>query len=901
MRLNLPYLALLMAYIFSAAKLLPATHPYLHTNNYKRFGIRHVLADAYSRLKFDWKHTDQIILYGTVVFSLIVLLVQFAAIMFFVVSSTAHAAGAFQGFFSTVPPDNDIAFMVLDKTFGVPNIFMSHLSPNALGYIPVFHEALHAMFAFYSRAMLFVGILILLYYFFAMLVESIQEGKVFGERFAKVYAPMRLVIAIMLMLPLAYGLNSGQYLTLYAAKWGSSFATNAWKSFNIGFQNALNSDPETLIAKPNAPDIQELVQFFSIVHACKIGYKTYYSGANDGALPDVKPYIVNAGKSPDYLDVSAGVTYTQAAEFSQYGTIKIIYGIRDPQFAELPGSVRPYCGAIEILTQSIDKPFARDIYASYFQMTKDLWNAQILEQVAERMTRIIDPALGDPCDVTVPGWTECNANPPLTYLSDIVQYHQAQFNATLAATLDPANLAASNDLMYDPGQMERGWGGAGLWFNKLADMNGAVISATYNAPTAADVPQIMDYVVDQKRAADVQISAENIFDPETGSGNQINWSGADRRVQDRKLASLFARIYNLFGQDMAVSDNTGQGPGMLGFMIAEMFGANGLFDIRSNKDIHPLAQMTAMGRTIMETSIRNLMIATALNTLGAANTGYARGMQNTVSHLRDDDPNYAAIMEAAGPYSQVGGGLTTIGAGFYSLAGITLTLGFVLCYIIPLLPFMYFFFGITKWVMSIFEAMVAIPLWALAHLRIDGDGLPGQAAANGYYMILEIFLRPILIVIGMIAGISIFTACAFVMNETWDLVTVNVTGYDGGSVSAPDGTPQFLNVEYFRQGVDTFFFTLLYAVVLYMLSMACFKMIDQIPQQILRWIGNSVESLADKMEDPSDSLIRYSAMGGGQLGGEAIDIAKDSTSFVGTTAAMPVGMGAAMGRMSQRN
>jgi hypothetical protein len=132
-------------------------------------------------------------------------------------------------------------------------------------------------------------------------------------------------------------------------------------------------------------------------------------------------------------------------------------------------------------------------------------------------------------------------------------------------------------------------------------------------------------------------------------------------------------------------------------------------------------------------------------------------------------------------------------------------------------------------------------------------------------------------------------------------VTVNVTGYDGGSVSAPDGTPQFLNVEYFRQGVDTFFFTLLYAVVLYMLSMACFKMIDQIPQQILRWIGNSVESLADKMEDPSDSLIRYSAIGGGQLGGEAIDIAKDSTSFVGTTAAMPVGMGAAMGRMSQRN
>ena len=50
-------------------------------------------------------------------------------------------------------------------------------------------------------------------------------------------------------------------------------------------------------------------------------------------------------------------------------------------------------------------------------------------------------------------------------------------------------------------------------------------------------------------------------------------------------------------------------------------------------------------------------------------------------------------------------------------------------------------FAVGGWVKGLFEAMVGVPLWALAHIRIDGQGLAGDAALNGYFLIFEIFIH----------------------------------------------------------------------------------------------------------------------------------------------------------------
>jgi conjugal transfer/type IV secretion protein DotA/TraY len=214
---------------------------------------------------------------------------------------------------------------------------------------------------------------------------------------------------------------------------------------------------------------------------------------------------------------------------------------------------------------------------------------------------------------------------------------------------------------------------------------------------------------------------------------------------------------------------------------------------------------------------------------------------------------------------------------FVSIAMIGLTAGFILFYILPFLPFIYFFFAVGAWVKTIFEAMVGAPLWALAHLRIDGEGFPGRSAANGYFLIFEIFVRPILTLFGLLGGMAIFTAMAVILNDLFSFVVFQITGTElsdtAGSGAGGGAGDSVYTGEYesFRRSiVDEFFYTVLYAMLLYMIGLASFKMIDLVPNNILRWMGAGVSSYADQAGDPKEGLVQYAAMGGYKIGGDIL-------------------------------
>ena len=163
--------------------------------------------------------------------------------------------------------------------------------------------------------------------------------------------------------------------------------------------------------------------------------------------------------------------------------------------------------------------------------------------------------------------------------------------------------------------------------------------------------------------------------------------------------------------------------------------------------------------------------------------------------------------------------------------------------------------------------MVGAPLWALAHIRIDGNGLPGQAAVAGYFLILEIFLRPILIVFGLLASISTFSALVSMLNVTFDFVTDNLTGFDhraAAEATDADGNNIALSLESARSAVDEFFFTVVYAIVVYLMGMSSFKLIDLVPNNILRWLGQSITTFNDEREDAASQLASKATVGAQQ-------------------------------------
>ena len=113
----------------------------------------------------------------------------------------------------------------------------------------------------------------------------------------------------------------------------------------------------------------------------------------------------------------------------------------------------------------------------------------------------------------------------------------------------------------------------------------------------------------------------------------------------------------------------------------------------------------------------------------------------------------------------------------------------------------------------------------------------------------------------------------------FDLIVANTGGFyaaEGVSLAlgnaATYGDP--FTLDRMRGPIDQFFYTVIYAIIVYMMALASFKMVDLLPNQILRWAGVGVKTFGDFSGDPAGNLISLvgtgiktgAVLGGGLLG-----------------------------------
>jgi conjugal transfer/type IV secretion protein DotA/TraY len=58
-------------------------------------------------------------------------------------------------------------------------------------------------------------------------------------------------------------------------------------------------------------------------------------------------------------------------------------------------------------------------------------------------------------------------------------------------------------------------------------------------------------------------------------------------------------------------------------------------------------------------------------------------------------------------------------------------------------------FGVLGWMIMIVESLIAAPVWAASHVIPEGEGFAGNAARQGWMLLLNILFRPILLVLGL--------------------------------------------------------------------------------------------------------------------------------------------------------
>ncbi len=918
------YLSFLFACVYRAVRILPPNHPYTNPANIGKFGIFKVIAAASNNVHLGWRNIDQIVVFLALIAAVAIMVMQFALLILTLFTGKAFAGGGGPGFtsmFQTPNPINDIAFLLLDLIFGIPaaaggigpglGFFGSAAIPT--GPTP-FHEGLHALFNFYNLALLLVGVLIFMYYVIVVVIETAQTGVPFGARFSKLYAPFRLVIAVGLLVPLNWGFNGAQYITMYAAKLGSSFATNGWILYNETLVNPTGGENTELVGRPRAPDVNGLLYFSSVYHACRQIYELNVpaiGGSRVRPSVAIAPWVIVNGTAEDFLSYS----YSTAKEDFGRSDVEVVLGELNPdRHSAFAGGVRPYCGKITI-SLSNENPLAfsaqggggtptgpgpaptssegvRAVEEYYFILVQTLFvphNGPFV-QFGERMAYSeISGARRNPChasDVLNDAATcgQGSTLPPSTVFDEPIANNLAWNEASMESSYQQYLAGIEEGLSED--LQNRGWGGAGIWYNHIADLNGAFTSAVYATPSIKQFPEVMEYVKSQKQSEDANTDYCTMYEPNMANGTLMDF----QTEYDDEIAIVLNKTYQYNAckkpnqQTGTVADAESGGASgcptsyqttalttgtvanaqetnpIIGAM-GMIFGINGLFELRSascwdnatgRPSINPLAQMSTLGRSLVENAIRSMGAAVGFSFIG----GLAGGLN-----------------------ASIGAGLQAASGMFVGIATIGLTAGFILFYILPFLPFIYFFFAVGAWVKSIFEAMVGAPLWALAHLHIEGDGLPGRAAMGGYFLIFEIFLRPICIVFGLIAGMAVFTAMAGILNNIFDLVVLNTSGAVPGGSNATIATSA---VDSFRRGViDQFFFTIMYAILLYLMATASFKLIDGIPSNIMRWIGSGVSTFNDNKGDPTSGLTGYAAIGANQFVQPALQGVQQAASGVG--------------------
>ncbi|MEM6903757.1 MAG: DotA/TraY family protein, partial [Pseudomonadota bacterium] len=253
-------------------------------------------------------------------------------------------------------------------------------------------------------------------------------------------------------------------------------------------------------------------------------------------------------------------------------------------------------------------------------------------------------------------------------------------------------------------------------------------------------------------------------------------------------------------------------------------------------DTNPMAAVIQLGRALW---------ANGLGIMFALDDRRFSGVDAAVVTILTSQETGAGLF--TGVSASVLGGISPRLAGILNWVGRLMLLpGFLLGYLFPYLPWLLWVGGLVGWFILVLESVIAAPLWALAHMRMDGEGIMGPAGNQGYMLALALLLRPALMLIGLLSGMVLIYV--FVPFLGVSILAVSDLNRSAGSPIDLMGTLMSVG---------------LLAFVVVTTCYKAFGMINQVPDRVLRWIGSggSSDGREDDFRSGAFALVNTASIG----------------------------------------
>jgi conjugal transfer/type IV secretion protein DotA/TraY len=797
----------MLAFIFAQHGLFDRHHPALVAG--APLSFQEIFSTGWSRLEFTRDGLPKIFVFfcftGALVFSLLALIVA----MLMALVGTAHAADG-TDMFQPISQQNDFALKFLDHIFFGKDLTIA-LQNNTVPTIVkggIVHNALSAMLGFYSKAALVLASFLLFYHLVMLTVETAQTGTILGNKDRQFWAPIRLVFAIGLLVPISgSGMNSGQYIVLQVAKWGSGLASQTWRFYNTGLNNK-----SVNFIRPEVGNVSGLITSATLINMCREGIEMQ--------LEDIDRVSSNSVIKGSFAMASRVIREIAVLRsITPDGTYTFSFGNKDGKTICGSLKIKPPKGItfdLETGTSGLPKNLAEDIEVAKLESLS--WLFQATKPYAREMMR------------TQMNIGTAGALPDPEQLRIIARQYYDRLNRAIETAAERRKVPATLD--------NRGWIVAGSYFMDLAKEQGEV----YNAANPAEItlPNVTDpiYTIDDKNYAEIGkivfLANDQWINTPQVSKITERISATDSKIQPEKVNadSKVLDTLNAAAKQAGLWDNSG----LLGKFIGSTTGLGKQFDPNN-----AITSLSALGWAKFRLSLYILGV-------GAAAPMIAAPLANGANWLGSKVPLIGGVLgPLAGGIIQQAGSLITTFSIFVFVAAISASI--LLAFVLPMMPFIKFLFGVIAWFKSIAEAIVGVPLWALAHISTDGNGLPGKHGEQGYYVLLHIFLRPVLMLFGLILALILVNVAISFLNLTYNYA---VSGALGETITDANILIKFV-------------YSIMYAVIAYSIANTCFKMIDILPQNSMMMIGKSA---ADRQDQDQNINVMASAFGtaGAQIG-----------------------------------
>lgn len=713
----------------------------------------------------------------------------------------------------------DVSVGILEWIFGpVVAILTQGGDPDT---IDASASVIASILSVFNSGLLVVASLIVSYIAVMGVTNTANEGEAMGRNWSSLWTPVRVVAGGSVLLPTTSGYSFIQLVVMMFALWGVGFANSL---FDIGIQTGIVSGAATNVSaqmgfgtgakpNPNYPlyDLRQFSQEYLAVAWCKRTVNSTYS--DGGSTPQI------------------GSTSTPDQTIAEGGSKKaLVYLMKDRNAATNVGGGVPLCGSVKFYSYAAPAAIAAETTtaaASIFDPAKIQSNAAAMSAIrtAALTAKVVavNKIMADietwvsewPATAIAPGWDNVQSNRFNQIVNEAQSAMMASLTAQIAAdsTLKTIMQQYVNDITAD------GWAMAGGFYQRLSGMRQEVAQiysenvAQATAPNLNSLPNgphaqlaQTSYTTVYNTIISKSLSGASYTPPTTPRAADIKSALVPSSMDDLSIDTLGSR------GDSVMSGFVGWG---MERVSAAMIGTDGDVDaiarIKTTGDV--LALMQSMGFAadkLVHTSLSLLKASAA-----AVGSVSLLGVNVDATPLADTALNWV-MYNFLQPLAEV---TTWLGR-----------LAFYFGVFLPSLPYTIFIIAVVGWVLAVLQSVIAAPLWAVMHMTPDRTFVGSQT--QGYLLLLSLFIRPALIILGLFAAMMVANPIiGYIAKAFWAMYHANVT--------SAESLGWFIEFLQWKNWLIVYGFVLL--PVMYMI----FGLSQSLPDTVLRWIGAGISSMGE--------------------------------------------------------